>query len=207
MPTESFENGNANGWDVNNGSVTSSTASDGTYSFRNNKNASDGVYILKRSIDSNVDPTPTATFAYRETSNSRGVLCEFRNGNNDRILELYTLNPQVGFESGNGHSEIKSNPSPDYDNWRRFTITFDWQNETFDLLWEDLTGYTSNVTRSNKPFINSASGIGETWIGNGRNDESGGNADPTGNEWVDEVFYPVGITEPSQPQNVSVYQI
>lgn len=199
MPTESFENGNANGWSDNGApGVTSNRSSDGNYSYHNDSgdggaNGKDD-WILRRSGDEQLG---TVTFAYRETSNSGGVVIKVMNGSGQKIVVAGTTNADPRVEHGGGTWGFSRSG---YKDWRRFTITIDWGNETFDVLWEDLTGASSDESTNGKNFINSASTVGEVEVGGYQfSDKSAG----LGDEWVDEVSYPSSVSAPSTPQNLT----
>ncbi|MFD1570150.1 MULTISPECIES: hypothetical protein [Haloferacaceae] len=174
------------GWEVRDAEVIDSTASNGSHSLRNHYSPNNDEYVARRT---GLSATPTeVSWAYKETADSRGILYELFNENGDSIFELYTLNPQVGYESGFGHRELTPDPSPNYDEWRRFTVTIDWGRNEFDVLWEDLTGSTPDLTANGESFKTTSSEVSEVFIGGGRRDKTGGNANPTGYEWVDEVW-------------------
>jgi len=170
-------------WPVTNGAVTNATASEGAQSFANNASTSDSGDVFKSQSFDNVTPNQI-TFAYRETGDSKGVAYKVYNPNGMLILAVGSSNPAVECTQKGG---IQNDVSPMYGEWRRFTITFDWPNEQFDVYWEDLTGSSSSTNRTGVGFVSSASGIGEVIVG-GHDWRNGGSGSPQGYEWWDDIW-------------------
>lgn len=183
--------------------------SEGSLSVDNNDGPSGGTakedYAFASTVPGGVAPA-TITFAYYETSSSGGIGFEvWDSADSNIILRVGSANPEVGY---NDTGDIISSPSPEYGEWRRFTITFDWANDQYDILWEDVTGSTSDQTVSGAPFMNSASGIGASYIGAAGNVSwsGAGNAGANGNEWIDEaygVYYQSSITTATKSFSVN----
>lgn len=127
------------------------------------------------------------TFAYYEFSSSGGLAFVVTDGNQNRILQCGSSNPGVGY---NETGTLVNSPSPEYGEWRRFTIDFDWGAGTYDLLWEDLSGSTANQTVTGVSFMSSASQIDEVYLMSvdGIDWAGGSNATLGGEEYVDEVY-------------------
>lgn len=175
-------------WSPDEAVVTDYVAAEGQVSVRNDASASgEGSPLLGAQIDG---ATPTqVTWAYYETSRSGGNAYWVENTSGDTILALGTANPQFGYTGGDGGEEMINSPNPEYEEWRLATVTFDWGAETFDVLWEDLTGSSSPIESTGNPFMNSASGIGEVGMGEWRDIGGQGNAVPNGGaEWTDNIY-------------------
>lgn len=95
----------------------------------------------------------TLTMSYNETSDSNGQWVRWMDGDKE-LLSVGTTNGELEIVTGNGTERLANNDSlsPTYDKWRTYTITIDWENKTFDLLWEDITGNTNNIERNNLTF-------------------------------------------------------
>jgi len=131
------------------------------------------------------------TFAYRETSTQGGHQYYIENGSGQVICHFGTGNPEVGVESGSGAYCLESLPNPDYGAFRRFTVTFDWPNDQFDILWEDIEGSTGDRSRAGLSFLNSSSEIGYVAVGNNSlraSDFCSANPGNWSDGWVDELY-------------------
>lgn len=109
---------------------------------------------------SNTDKT--LSWVCQETSNISGWGLKLRNTNGQKILTFGSNNPQVKLESNNNNSEtIISSPSPSYAAWRRFTVEIDFSTNTFDFFWEDLTGSSSDQSKTGQSLVSGASALGK----------------------------------------------
>lgn len=171
-------------WDDQNAEVVNSYASDGSQSCRNYFQPAFGNYAIRRT---GLAASPAdVVISYRETSNSGGFTYKLLNGSGNAIFKVGSGNPQVEVVSGNGGDELISQPSPNYEEWRRFSLTLDWANNSFDVTWSDLTGNENDITRTSKPFINNSSSVSEAWIGT--EDLPNTNGEMRGYEWIDNVW-------------------
>jgi hypothetical protein len=200
IQTDSFENYATDGtappnWNVVDGEVTTASSSAGSQAFSNNKSeGTDGVAVIDSGDPSGQAPD-SITFAYWEASASGGLAYWIENGSGNDILAVGSTNPSAQYRDGNGEGTIEGSPTPDYEAFRRFTITFDWANDQFDLLWEDIGGSTADATASNLPFMNSASGIHHVYAGAyDFGAGSGGDPNGGGDERFDEMWGVESIT-------------
>lgn len=91
------------------------------------------------------DRPPSFQFVYREGDGQSGGGVEFQNENGDWILRAGTTNPDPGVYGTQGQG-FNVDPTPSYDEWRRMTIDFDWDNGTASTTWTDLTGDSGSDT-------------------------------------------------------------
>lgn len=102
-------------------------------------------------------------YSYRETSSSKGHYYEARNASGDPIFRCGTNNPGTGINSGNGDVCLDVGG---YNEVIEFTITFDWENNQFDVTVENKdTGDTKSL--SGEPFMNDSSSLSESVVGDG----------------------------------------
>jgi hypothetical protein len=133
----------------------------------------------------------TWQFLYNEDSSQNGFSLTPRNASGQIITYLGSNNPQVTVDDGDGNQELVSSPSPDYDTWRRFTITLDFTNDQYDLLWEDVGGSTADQTLTGRSFANSASEVSEWRVTDA---PWGGPASATWLDLVEGVYYDASLT-------------
>jgi len=119
-------------------------------------------------------------FAYWEVgSGQTGVHMNLYDGTGARLCKVGTNNPEVEVWDDADQDGILENnqllatPSPEYEAWRRMTITIDWANETFDVLWEDITGSTADQSATGYTLAPNNGVIGEVGY---TSDEGGGSA-------------------------------
>lgn len=94
-------------------------------------------------------PIDKAQFAYNEDGSSNtGFTLYIEDSSGTKLIEMGTDNPEIFVVDANGETEVFSSPDPDYDVWRRCTATIDWSTNTWDFLWEDITGNSSDQTYS-----------------------------------------------------------
>lgn len=94
------------------------------------------------------------TMSYYETNNSTGQWVRWMD-NDKELFSVGTNNGELEYVSRNNKERMKGDNyvSPTYNEWRTYTITIDWETKTFDLLWKDITGSTSNVERTGLSFV------------------------------------------------------
>jgi len=144
---------------------------------------------------SGFDPTITKTFSattpdtiqvtYYETSSASGGAIRWLDSSGEELCEVASDNPGVwvthgGFKNFN----VKNSPSPSYGAWRRFTITPDFPNGTFDVLWEDIDGSSSNVSATGLSFVGNPSDVAEIQFGG----SDRGDAPPRGSGGISGTF-------------------
>lgn len=144
--------------------VSDNQSYSGDISLHIDANSEEGTLIGHGGIPS----TPSFfNYKYWETSNNQETFIRFLNENADEICFVGTDNPQVVVTNGSSSkNDVFSNPSPDYQEWRQFELTFDWDNDQFDWVWNDLTGSSSQQTGTNFDFTNSSSSVSSMQIWN-----------------------------------------
>lgn len=174
------------GWTTAGGEVTDAVgASDGTKAYANNTAVSSGSAFLETSGLGGRQPDQI-TYAYRETSGSGGHNYVARNTSGNTLFRIGTANPQVIVDHAAEATIMESAPSPNYGAWRRFTLTFDWANGTFDATWDDVGGSTASVTETGLSMMATADGISS--VAAGDYPFTDGGTSVTGDEWCDEVW-------------------
>lgn len=189
--TDSFEDIPTDGsmpsvWNPQNTSINEYNSSDGSQSVFNSYDANPDFGITDAAFyRENIDESPDQiTFAYWEGSNSGGCAFVLRNSGNSPLLYVGSRNPYPFYNNDN--LVTTTEPDPANGEFRRFTITIDWANNQYDLLWEDVTGNSPNYTVSNIPFLNASSQIGAVY-GSSLEWEYN-SANWKGDEMVDEVY-------------------
>lgn len=136
----------------------------------------------------------TVQWVYRETTNSYGHQFRVLDSAGNEITTAGTGNPQVGYWAGSDWIQLVSGSTvdPSYQEWRRITLTFDWANSAFDILWEDLTGLAANVSATGQAFYNgSAADVGRMEVVQDDRADSAGEGFGTGggllDSWVDDM--------------------
>jgi len=97
------------------------------------------------------------TFKYREKSDTNAVFLYLENENLNEICYAGTNNPQVEATDNGYLSTVEGDPSPEYEEWRQFTLKLDWANNQYTAEWKDLTGNTADASKSALYFTNSSS--------------------------------------------------
>jgi len=122
------------------------------------------------------EPTITQTFAaatpdtvqvtYYETTSPSGGAIRWLDSSGEELCAVGSGNPgaQVVHGGGNG-TVLASSPSPNYEAWRRFTVTPDFANGTFDVLWEDIDGTSPDATETGLSFVGNPSDVAEIQFG------------------------------------------
>lgn len=158
---------------VNNATITNTRGYDGSYSLTFTRD-------LGLSLDETGVQPDVFSFVYWETQNISGFGIHLYDSSGNEICVIGSNNPEPHVKGANT-DEDGASPG-DYNSWRRFTITFDWANNQFDVLWEDVTGDAADQTWSNLDFINvNASDLAE-W----REDTNSWNGGPPD---VEELFF------------------
>jgi len=180
----SFEDQNTNGWDVTKShSITSSKSTDGSYSYSNDADLNYGYFLANTSLSG--EKPDEIVFDYYETDSSGGMAYMPKDTNGDLILAAGTGNTQVNVEYGDYNTWDPG--SGDYNTWNRYTIEFDWSNQTFDVAWDHLNSGDSFGERD-LPFMNkNGGGISEIGVGY-HNFAGAAKGNPKGHEWVDRIW-------------------
>lgn len=174
---DAFECQNLNRWDVNEANIESARSQLGRYSCRLVNPVTDDYQLRISPEADSIKPTKVE-YVWQETSGDCGAGMRLRNSNGNFEMGISTDNPQWDIDDGNGIETTVA--SGGYDNWTRFTTTFDWNAGTFDV---DLEQPATSTTYSDtgRPLKNSTdveyvefwdyssvwgdgSCSGETWI-------------------------------------------
>jgi hypothetical protein len=180
-------------WNVvdSNGIVTGSRGySDGkSWEFSANPSyTSGGVVTMAYSEGFTAKQYDEFTYLYWETTTNSGTAVRVLDSSGRELATTGTNNPEVVSNDGSNWLELLSFESidPDYESWRRFTLTFDWDAKTFDIAWEDLTGNTEDVTAEGLGFYNAnASDIARVEVN--KDDRDGFAVSENTDIWFDDV--------------------
>jgi hypothetical protein len=173
---------------VNNGgpsAVVSSRAFSGSQSLKAEGDTAFGALTPRVERTFSAITPSELQMVYQEDSDIRGISVQWYGSNGDELCSVGSANPQASVYNGSG-TTLESDPSPNYGEWRRFTITPDFANGTFDVLWEDLTGSTADATASGLSFNESPTDVAKVTIGaDGRGPRMGD--DGSGPGYIDDL--------------------
>lgn len=178
---------NANNWAVNRGNsitISDNYAVNGSRSAHLNSDRNDNRRNFVKDIG--FASPDEIQWHYRESSSGIGVTYNLFNSNGEHILATLTANPDYGYISKNTTSGFNTYTS--YDDWKKFTISFDWDNNVCDITWDDIGGSDSSETATNVEFKNPSDGISEVALGGEPTWSGAGNALIRGGTWVDDVY-------------------
>jgi hypothetical protein len=166
--------------------VTQAEASDGTQSLNISGGGSPSSGF-STNITKNFDPRVTSGLrvSYYEGSSVGGGAIRWRSSSGEELCTVGTANPQVQVIFGGGSAEIVNSPSPEYNAFRRFTITPDFSAGTFDVVWEDLDGSSPDAALSGLDFVGAPDDVARVEFGSDSRGPGGMNA--TGDFFIDEV--------------------
>jgi len=138
----------------------------GYWNFENGTVDNTNVYGGSRTLNLDV-PTPTPSpiissptdggyprivqHVYYETTNSSGHLVGPADEDGAPFCAGGSNNPEVHIYDANGYEDLYT-PTNSYQEFRRVTLTIDWDGGTFDFLWEDLTGGEPNQQVTGRPL-------------------------------------------------------
>ncbi len=155
--SEGFENGKlGKAWTVNQDfTIQTRAAHTGSYSA--------GIWKGNANIDADYAPSglrggkkvDTLEFYWYESSNNNGFVVQMVDNNGQSVLEIGGDNPQweVNKDGQTTNCFEIFDGNRDYNDWIRYTLTFDWQNGTYSYDMENLDeGWTRNGSR---PLIRS----------------------------------------------------
>ena len=89
-------------------------------------------------------------YNYQETVNSTMYAMTLVSSSDDHLLSVGTNNPQPAIDDGDGSQNLTSSVNPNYDTYRRWTVTIDWSNQTYDATWDDIGGTSTSQSVSNR---------------------------------------------------------
>ena len=178
--------------DLGEGSIVSDTyAIEGDRSFRLTTTSEDNpgfTTVASRNFDSERKQENLKVHYYEEEDGSGGAVRWF-DSSDQPIVAVGTGNPEAQVYNGD-FIMVESSPTPEYGEWRLFEITLDYENNTFDYVWEDITGDSSTISESGLPMENNVNGVGrwEAVVENEQEDASPamGGVNPT-ELWLDVV--------------------
>jgi len=85
-------------------------------------------------------------YYWKEEEKSYGGAARLRNSNGNVELSTSTNNPQWTVQDANGITQVNDG-NANYNDWTRFTVTFDWSAGTFDIDFKNLaTGLQETQT-------------------------------------------------------------
>jgi hypothetical protein len=166
--------------------ITDNEASTGSQSF-NVGGTGSGSNNFVTNVEKSFSPRVTSGLraSYLEPSSVGGGAIRWLSSSGEELCTVGTANPQVQVIFGGGSSEIVNSPTPEYDTWRRFTITPDFNAGTFDVLWGDIDGSSPDAALSNLNFVGNPSDVAKVQFGS---DSRGpGEMNASGNFYVDDV--------------------
>lgn len=146
--------------------LTNAQANSGSQSLNIDGDAGGGGFdpTVVNVLSSSVKPSQVQ-FAYREVQNVAGGAVRWLDSSGDELLSLGSGNPQVQIYNGSTIL-LDPTPSPNYDTWRKFTVTnIDFSANTCDVNWTDIGGSTQDYSRTGVSFTDSPSDIAEVQMG------------------------------------------
>jgi hypothetical protein len=157
-------------WDTVNGSITTTHAKTGTYSFRVD-NTSNALGL------SGLSSTPgTLGFRWYETIDNTGIAYKMY-GTDGGLID------SVGSSNPDRESETHNPQRGSYDKWEGVTMEMDWVNQQITYDWDSAGSYTRGFYNS------SASELGEIAIGSYQW-TNGGSAKNPDFCWIDRIHRP-----------------
>jgi hypothetical protein len=152
----------------------------------NTSDPSNGVSTMAYSEGFSANKYDEFTFIYWENPNNTGAAMRVLDSSGREVAAAGTDNPEVVSNDGSSLVQHLGSVTPDYQEWRRFTLSFDWDAKTYDLLWEDLTGSTDDLKIEGLGFYNTnATDIARVEVTRDDRDDFGVGADTE--IWFDDV--------------------
>jgi len=180
-----FESGDTSNWDTAPDiSADTTRAYNGTYAgYATNSSNSAFATVVPEGYGGGAEPSKFE-YWWNETVDSKGAGIRLFNSNGNYELGIAANNPEWSVYDDNGYTrDVGDGSYSRYDTWIRFTVTFDWTNNTFDLdFYDSGTGY--NLTDSGRPL---RYGTDVETIRLGNQDDGGWeNGDPV-DQWYDDI--------------------
>ncbi len=165
-------------------SVSETYAYEGSKSLHLNDTANAGE--AHAYIDFDAAKYDYLEFYYYETSNNRVTAYSPSTSNGSNLFYAGTDNPQVTIEDGDGSTEMVSSPSPNYGVWRKMEFYIDWSTLTYDVIWKDVGGSTSNSSLSGRSLnAHSTNDIGRVGLTHGGTSGAWGGLNGDLDAWID----------------------
>ena len=146
-------------WTVSqsNGVVSNTRSYSGTNSWEFTGNiTTSGKEVLAYTEEPQARQFAEFGFTYWETTNNQGNGMALLDDQGREIIAFGTGNPAANVYNGSTTQLADSSDiDPDYQEWREFRVTIDWQNKLVDVVWEDLTGNSGTFEATGIPFNNS----------------------------------------------------
>lgn len=137
---DGFEDNDLSEWEVNSMSTTSSPTYSGSYAGEISSTLND--WHGRRITSSGGEQIDRFEYWWREpSSGANGGGFRFRNSNGNYECGVTSDNPQWYVYHANGNTEVSS--GGDYNSYTRFTVTFNWSNNTFDVDFEQPSSATT----------------------------------------------------------------
>lgn len=131
-----------------NASVTSTRPYEGSRSIEVNDTGDTSRWMY---TDCQGRPTPDViTSMYWETGDAVNHGIGVYNSNGRMIFYMGSDNPQLDISDADGTRNVYDPNNPEYQAWRRYTLTIDYDVWEYDLLWQDVTGNESDRTYSGR---------------------------------------------------------
>lgn len=114
-------------------SVTTSRVFSGTYAGKTTGNLDDGVPHATRDLGELYQPK-TVSWYFQESSNGTGGGLRLYNEDDDPVVGMASNNPEWVVYDATGTGQVDTGST--YNMWVYVEITFDWQNDQFDIFIE-----------------------------------------------------------------------
>jgi hypothetical protein len=88
--------------------------------------------------------TDTLGWCYYEDTNNTVTRMALYSSSGDKIVDMGTDNPEAKVVSPSGTQTLRD--SGNYDRWREFRFTIDWDAKTADITWNDIGGSTTSAS-------------------------------------------------------------
>lgn len=150
---ETFSSGNLDRWQVSGlTTITSDRSRRGGFSaFTSSSDHS--TYFLKTAPFGNGKQVKEIEYWTQESINGFGSGIRIKNSNDNFECGVALDNPEWDVQDANGFEfTLGSSGNANYDDWVRFTIEFDWSNNTFSLDLEQ-PATSIRYTESGRPLI------------------------------------------------------
>ncbi|WP_435175664.1 fibronectin type III domain-containing protein [Halorussus sp. AFM4] len=156
---DSFEDGDASGWTVADGSasfsVVSDYAYDGSYSYYGYHDSSPGnlAYNQPSAWDGGKQISEFY-WAFREGPNSAGCKIAIQNTDYNDEIEFWSSSPEWQVTDGDGTTQLYSGDG--LERWVVVYCTFDWANANYTVEFEDQQSGTTKTHSGNLGYGNNA---------------------------------------------------
>jgi len=173
---DGFEDGDVSEWTNNRVSqffASNSHSFNGSFSGFIEENGADAVSLSPPEFNGAAQPD-SFTFYWRENSTSSGMALSLRNSVGETILDMGTDNPQWRFTTADSTVFKLDDGSGTLQDWIKFEVTFDWDNQTATLTGNNTNGSqsgsaTGGFSSVNEYNITTITSGAAPWQGSGSN--------------------------------------